>query len=643
MNKRPRDRHHRNQSQSATPPQPPQGLQLTGAPVPPGLTVPAPYLVTDDGVWALEAGPEGQVVRVPVLSQPVLPVGVITPEVGVPGIDRVVLLYRAADGQWRHQWVPRSALSTHTSIPRLADLGLPITSLNGKRAVRYFADVLDANLPPRGNGLRITRGIPSMGWHVLAGERIFVCGQVAIRACGAPLRVTHPHSTAPPEELVLDADERDTWVPQALQAVVSRGNLGQWARALQGLEKYPRVLLALYGAFVPPLLELLQYPNFLIEYAYDSSHGKTTALRVAASVWGLPDTLGRGGSPGFILSGDLTKNAIEGAMALYNGLPLLLDDLHRMDADAQVRTVYMVAQGTGKGRAAPWGMARTRTSRTVAMISTERSVLGHARLGGLSARVLTVRGIPLGRQGTEEKELAERLRRDLMAHHGVAGPAYVQHLMRLTAKPEGMQQIESWLGMFREILLRHLPPNLPPQAGRLTEYGAVMAVAARLAHTSLPLPWSEMDALHALAQVLRECIDELDEQDLATQALAYLQSRLSPAIDVESETVLDQSGRQVVGSAKAGEYVALLPHYFDELLERRGFDPEVVLRAFADRGWIHVVQNRTRRYLRPTWRYRGERRRMVVLRWSPLMDAEDPTDRNSAPEVDRPEPQRMDV
>ena len=65
-----------------------------------------------------------------------------------------------------------------------------------------------------------------------------------------------------------------------------------------------------------------------------SSSGKTTALQVAASVWG---------GPGHVKSWRVTDNALEGVAALHNDGLLILDEVGQVNARVLSEAAYMRA------------------------------------------------------------------------------------------------------------------------------------------------------------------------------------------------------------------------------------------------------------------------------------------------------------
>ena len=62
-----------------------------------------------------------------------------------------------------------------------------------------------------------------------------------------------------------------------------------WQKTIKCLEPFPKTHIALYAALVPPMLHIIEAPNFTVDFANKTSTGKTTALRASASTWGDPD------------------------------------------------------------------------------------------------------------------------------------------------------------------------------------------------------------------------------------------------------------------------------------------------------------------------------------------------------------------
>jgi putative DNA primase/helicase len=78
-----------------------------------------------------------------------------------------------------------------------------------------------------------------------------------------------------------------------------------------------------------------------------SSSGKTTALKVASSVWGDPDR--------YIRLWRSTANGLERLAALHNDGLLVLDELSQIDPKEAGEAAYLFVNGQGKNRASKQG------------------------------------------------------------------------------------------------------------------------------------------------------------------------------------------------------------------------------------------------------------------------------------------------
>ncbi len=133
-----------------------------------------------------------------------------------------------------------------------------------------------------------------------------------------------------------------------------RGKLGDWRNEVAALcSGNSRLLFAVSTCFASPLLYLLGSESGGFHFRSNSSDGKTTALRVAASVCGGAD---------FMQRWRATSNGLEALASAHCDAPLLLDELAQMDPREAGETCYMLANGSGKSRAGRTGGARDRAS-----------------------------------------------------------------------------------------------------------------------------------------------------------------------------------------------------------------------------------------------------------------------------------------
>jgi putative DNA primase/helicase len=196
----------------------------------------------------------------------------------------------------------------------------------------------------------------------------------------------------------------------------------------------PVLGLALCAAFAGPVLARCNAEGGGVHLVGDSSTGKTTAVEVAASVWG---------GDRFRRSWRATANGMEGAAALSNDSLLVLDEISECDPRDVGAIVYALGNGAGKQRAQRTGGARAvarwrcmvlssgeRTIATVMSEAGQRQMAGHAvrMLDVPAARIFgawdTLHGAASG------TALSDDLKRAAAAHHGHAGVQFMERLTR---------------------------------------------------------------------------------------------------------------------------------------------------------------------------------------------------------------------
>lgn len=164
----------------------------------------------------------------------------------------------------------------------------------------------------------------------------------------------HGHAFVLPRETIGDGAERIVF--QSDNAVEntfrSKGTPDQWRDRVGALcAGNSRLAFAVACAFAGPLLRPANMESGGFHYRGDSSSGKTTALKLAASVYGGASYLQRWRA---------TDNALEAIAAQHSDCLLILDELAQIDPKTAGECAYMLANEQGKARATRAGTPRTR-------------------------------------------------------------------------------------------------------------------------------------------------------------------------------------------------------------------------------------------------------------------------------------------
>ncbi len=157
-----------------------------------------------------------------------------------------------------------------------------------------------------------------------------------------------------PRETIGDGAERIVF--QSDNAVEntfrSKGTPDQWRDRVGALcVGNSRLVFAVACAFAGPLLRPAGMESGGFHYRGDSSSGKTTALKLAASVYG---------GASFLQRWRATDNALEAIAAQHSDCLLILDELAQIEPKVAGECAYMLANEQGKARATRTGTPRTR-------------------------------------------------------------------------------------------------------------------------------------------------------------------------------------------------------------------------------------------------------------------------------------------
>lgn len=205
-----------------------------------------------------------------------------------------------------------------------------------------------------GDGTELERTLRRAGLHVAHNGRAWLKEYLNNAKPAARARVTnrtgwHDGQDGPvfvlPDRAIGQGAEAwlfETETPAA-NAFRQKGTLEGWRQEVAArCAGNSRLVFAVSMAFASPGLHLVGAESGGFHYRSNSSDGKTTALKVAASVCGGAD---------YVRKYRSTDNAMEGLAVQHCDSLLCLDELAQLDPKAAGEVAYMLANGQGKNRA----------------------------------------------------------------------------------------------------------------------------------------------------------------------------------------------------------------------------------------------------------------------------------------------------
>ena len=389
--------------------------------------------------------------------------------------------------QWRdddgvpHTWsMPLALLQGDAREYRkeLASQGLNITT-NPKQ--RNYLDTYIQNYPIHKRALCVDK----LGWH----DKQYILPDRAIGSDGKQLIV---YQSA-----------------HAINSTLSQqGELAQWRDNLcKPLAEQSRFVFSIACAFAGQLLELLEYDGGGFHLLGSSSMGKSLSLKLAASVWGNPDR--------YVKTWRSTDNALEGTASEHNDSFLPLDEISECDPKIVGKTVYMLANGHGKGRSTTTGHNRiAKTWRIIFLSNGEESLqnfmaqAGQKTNAGIEVRVAHIdadagKGLKtfdsLILAKTSEAQ-ADKINELSHAYYGSAGIAWLEHITsdKTATTANAGQFVSDFMSQYSD---------LTAQAHRVAKRFAIVSAAGELATQAGITGWQAGQATAAVMTCLDNWLD----------------------------------------------------------------------------------------------------------------------------------------
>jgi putative DNA primase/helicase len=538
--------------------------QDTDCPMPEGF-----FLVAEGkraGLYKLDVKPDGEMNEVR-----------IGPPLSVKGMTRdsegnewgLMLEWSDPDGK-RHTWpMPiellfRQGADWYSSLASGGWFGNPV-------ARKKLMDFLSAIRP-----VRRIRCVPRIGWDNIGGNNAAYILPDAVygNTSGESVVLQSAHHG----ELYRTAGTLEGWREIAVLAI---GN--------------SRLSFALCAAFAGPLLRLAGLEGGGFSFEGGSSSGKTTALQIAASVWGGPE---------HVRSWRATDNSLENIAALHNDNVLILDEVGQVNGKVLAECAYILANGQGKGRSSREGTLRKSHSwRLLFLSSGELGLADKLAENGLKSRggqEVRFVGLPVDTSMLTELHgfphagaVVNRLKELTALHYGHAGRAFLHKL----TEPDTMTTVLSELQpALANTVSRLVPAGADGQVRRVAQRFALCGLAGGLAAQMEILP-PDFDAPGCAECCFHDWLAARGgigaSEDAAILAAVRLfieqhgASRFQD-LDTQMSTCVNRVGFRRKSEGGCTEFIILPESFRVEVC--KGFSERRAARVLAEAGWLKLSQ-----------------------------------------------------
>lgn len=360
-----------------------------------------------------------------------------------------------------------------------------------------------------------------------------------------------------------------------------------------------RLVFALCCAFAAVLLRPANLESGAFSLEGESSSGKTSALKIAASVFGCYES--------HINQWRATDNALEGIASIFSDNLLLIDELGQGDPRAVSQVSYMITSGQGKARMnRNADLRRTNVWRTLVLSSGEVGLAdkllekGETVKAGQQVRFV---GIPTSKKDIQdthnlpnEAVMLKQLCEIALHNYGHAGRMFLESI----TVPETLVELKETLPKIIDDYVGEIcPEKADGQVRRVAQRFALVAIAGDMAIQNEILP-VEIDPFNAVKACF-DCWLEARGGTESAEKIAILE-RMRLCLEKHGkdrfqslEPPLDNDGnprpsfiRDRIGFTDDDGKYYILPESFKQIMQ--GFNPKQAAKILYESGWIFKVE-----------------------------------------------------
>lgn len=287
-----------------------------------------------------------------------------------------------------------------------------------------------------------------------------------------------------------------------------KGSLESWIdMVVTDVEGFPNMAIALCCGAAGPLAHILLNRGYItslpiIGFIGESTTGKTTSARLAASIWGRPTE-----ADGIIMNLNATENAFAEKLAEQRGLTMVLDEITGKELFMRDQC-YSISKGVQRGRCLASGsLKRQKSYSGLLLLTGEHSINAVEVEDGVKARIFEL-SLPF----THSDEHAQAIENAIQDNYALAGSVIAEWVLL-----NERSIITAYVDILSRLKLKYQKrSNL---FARLLKTVAIILVAANMLIELFDFAFDLDKIEDILVQALKASLPEERREDLAYNAL----------------------------------------------------------------------------------------------------------------------------
>jgi putative DNA primase/helicase len=313
--------------------------------------------------------------------------------------------------------------------------------------------------------------------------------------------------------------------------------------------------------------------SFFLDHSANTTVGKSFGTKIAFSMIGDAKSLK--------LSGDSTETYLEERAALFNDLPLFLDETSTVDDINLRRIIYKISNEKGKGRGKKDGGVRELSQwKTVVLSTGEKSIVDHDGFSGQEVRVIEIHD--------EMPYIPDEVEKATHTIENNCGHIIGLYMQKVFANKENLR-------LRLDVHRKSFMDDESRVVNRLASTFAVIAVAGELLEAVFEdIGIETVDSTELVEQMFDETVRSRPVEPYAVKALRVLRdwtesSKSSFVVNDDLESV---KGYKKLGWICGSEFIDIITSEAKTAMKQHGYDFSTARDEWIKMGVVEINDGR---------------------------------------------------